>query len=157
MRTIAEYEATARERLEPAHYDYFAGGAQDEITLRENEEAYKRLRLIPRVLRGSDKMGSRLGPALDSAVRGLDALGPEAARARGEARDDLMRRVALIEEQLSAAAVDALDPSERTALEREADAELEPFRARMPDQAYRQSRRQALHSLVRQHFGLPSI
>ncbi|MBE8521585.1 alpha-hydroxy-acid oxidizing protein [Amycolatopsis sp. H6(2020)] len=55
MRTIAEYEATARERLEPAHYDYFAGGAQDEITLRENEEAYKRLRLIPRVLRGSDK------------------------------------------------------------------------------------------------------
>ncbi|WP_086852485.1 alpha-hydroxy acid oxidase [Amycolatopsis kentuckyensis] len=55
MRTIAELEATARERLDPAHYDYFAGGAQDEITLRENEEAYKRLRLIPRVLRGSDK------------------------------------------------------------------------------------------------------
>ncbi|GHG17526.1 MULTISPECIES: alpha-hydroxy acid oxidase [Amycolatopsis] len=55
MRTIAEFEATARERLDPAHYDYFAGGAQDEITLRENEEAYKRLRLVPRVLRGSDK------------------------------------------------------------------------------------------------------
>ena len=55
MRTIAEFEAVARERLDPAHYDYFAGGAQDEITLRENEEAYKRLRLIPRVLRGSDK------------------------------------------------------------------------------------------------------
>jgi len=55
MRTIAEFEAVARERLDPAHYDYFAGGAQDEITLRENEDAYKRLRLIPRVLRGSDK------------------------------------------------------------------------------------------------------
>lgn len=109
------------------------------------------------VLRGSDKMGPLLGQALDSAVRALDALGPEAARARGEARDDLMRRVALIEEELSAAAVDALDPSERTALEREADGELEPFRARMPDEAYRQSRRQALQRLVRQHFGLPSI
>ncbi|MGW3998913.1 alpha-hydroxy acid oxidase [Amycolatopsis sp. NPDC004772] len=55
MRTVAELEAAARERLDPAHYDYFAGGAQDEITLRENEEAYRRLRLVPRVLRGSDK------------------------------------------------------------------------------------------------------
>ena len=43
MRTIAEFEATARERLDPAHYDYFAGGAQDEITLRENETAFHRL------------------------------------------------------------------------------------------------------------------
>jgi len=109
------------------------------------------------VLRGSDRMGAVLGQALDAAVRGLDALGPEAARARGEARDDVMRRVALIEEALSAAAVDALAPSERGALEKEADAELEPFRARMPDEAYRQSRRQALQRLVRQHFGLPSI
>jgi 4-hydroxymandelate oxidase len=55
MRTIAEFEAVARQRLEPAHYDYYAGGAQDEITLAENEAAFKRLRLLPRVLRGSDK------------------------------------------------------------------------------------------------------
>ncbi|EOD69265.1 alpha-hydroxy acid oxidase [Amycolatopsis vancoresmycina] len=55
MRTIAEFEAAARERLDPAHYDYFAGGAQDEITLRENETAFQRLRLLPRVLRGGDK------------------------------------------------------------------------------------------------------
>ncbi|MDQ7803789.1 alpha-hydroxy acid oxidase [Amycolatopsis sp. A133] len=55
MRTIAEFEAAARERLDPAHYDYFAGGAQDEITLRENETAFQQLRLVPRVLRGSDK------------------------------------------------------------------------------------------------------
>jgi len=55
MRTVAEFEAAARQRLDPAHYDYFAGGAQDEITLRENETAFRRLRLLPRVLRGSDK------------------------------------------------------------------------------------------------------
>ncbi|MEU5264930.1 alpha-hydroxy acid oxidase [Amycolatopsis sp. NPDC021455] len=55
MRTVAEFEAAARQRLDPAHYDYFAGGAQDEITLRENETAFQRLRLLPRVLRGSDK------------------------------------------------------------------------------------------------------
>jgi len=34
---------------------------------------------------------------------------------------------------------------------------IEPFRARMADEAYRQSRRQALQRLVRQHFGLPSL
>ncbi|HEY3471961.1 MAG TPA: alpha-hydroxy acid oxidase [Amycolatopsis sp.] len=55
MRTVAEFEASARQRLDPVHYDYFAGGAQDEITVAENEAAFKRLRLLPRVLRGSDK------------------------------------------------------------------------------------------------------
>ncbi len=109
------------------------------------------------VLRGSDKAGPALGPALDAAVRALDALQPDAARVRGEARDELMRRVASIEEQLVAAAVSALDPAERRALEREADAELEPFRERMPDEAYRQSRRQSLERLVRQHFDLPGF
>jgi hypothetical protein len=109
------------------------------------------------VLRGSDQAGPMLGPALDAAVRGLDALRPEAGRARGEARDELMRRVAVIEEELAAAVVNALDPSERATLEREADAELEPFRERMPDDAYRQSRRQSLYQLVRQRFGLPSL
>ena len=55
MRTIAEFEAAARQRLDPVHYDYYAGGAQDEITLAENESAFRKLRLLPRVLRGSDK------------------------------------------------------------------------------------------------------
>jgi hypothetical protein len=109
------------------------------------------------VLRGSDKAGAALGAALDTAVRALDALQPDAGRVRGEARDELMRRVASIDEALVAAAVSALDPAERRALEREADAELEPFRQRMPEQAYRQSRLQALQRLVRQHFGLPGF
>ncbi|MEV5751091.1 alpha-hydroxy acid oxidase [Actinoallomurus sp. NPDC052308] len=52
MRTLREYEAVARERLDPVHYDYFAGGAGDEVTLRANEEALARLALVPRVLRG---------------------------------------------------------------------------------------------------------
>jgi 4-hydroxymandelate oxidase len=48
-----ELEVQARERLDRAVYDYFAGGADDEITLRENETAFGALRLVPRVLRGS--------------------------------------------------------------------------------------------------------
>lgn len=109
------------------------------------------------VLRGSDKAGPVLGAALEAAVRGLDALQPDAARARGDARDELLRRVALIDEGLATAAVSALDAAERTELEREADAELEPFRERMPEEAFRQARRQSLQRLVRQHFGLPGL
>jgi len=109
------------------------------------------------VLRGSDKAGPVLGAALDAAVRALDSLQPEAGRARGDARDELLRRVAGIEEELAMAATNALDPDERAALEREADAELEPFRERMPQEAYRQSRRQSLQRLVRLHFSLPSF
>lgn len=109
------------------------------------------------VLRGSDKAGPSLGSALDAAVRALDALRPDAARARGEAREALLDQMARIDDQLLSAVVDAVDPSTRASFEREADAELAPFRARMADDAYLQSRRAAIHRLVRQHFGLPAL
>ncbi|MEQ4719289.1 alpha-hydroxy acid oxidase [Nonomuraea sp. B19D2] len=54
--SLREFEAAARDRLEPAHYDYFAGGAGDEVTVRANEAAFERLVLLPRVLRGAAKL-----------------------------------------------------------------------------------------------------
>jgi L-lactate dehydrogenase (FMN-dependent) and related alpha-hydroxy acid dehydrogenases len=45
-------EALARERLEPSLFDYIAGGAGDEWTLRENRVAWSRVHLLPRMLRG---------------------------------------------------------------------------------------------------------
>ena len=47
---VAEYERLAAEILPADAYGYFAGGADDEVTLRENVEAFQRLRLRPRVL-----------------------------------------------------------------------------------------------------------
>jgi 4-hydroxymandelate oxidase len=47
---LHELEALARPCLAPAVFDYFAGGALDEITLGENRRAYDRLFLRPRVL-----------------------------------------------------------------------------------------------------------
>jgi (S)-2-hydroxy-acid oxidase len=47
---VVDYERLAKETLEPGAYGYFAGGAGDEVTLRENVEAFRRLRLRPRVL-----------------------------------------------------------------------------------------------------------
>lgn len=44
-------EARAREVMRPAAHDYYAGGSETEITLRENVTAWDRYRLRPRVLR----------------------------------------------------------------------------------------------------------
>ncbi len=47
---VEDYARLAEERLEAGPFDYFAGGAEDEWTLRENRKAFRRLRLRPRVL-----------------------------------------------------------------------------------------------------------
>ncbi|HEY7590461.1 MAG TPA: alpha-hydroxy acid oxidase [Candidatus Limnocylindrales bacterium] len=48
--SLADFEPIARARMEPAAWDYLAGGAEDEITLADNVEAFRRRRLLPRVL-----------------------------------------------------------------------------------------------------------
>ena len=45
-----ELEARARELLPQMAYDYYASGANDEVTLRENRAAYERITLLPRML-----------------------------------------------------------------------------------------------------------
>src|SRR5215467_2592615 len=47
---VDEFEALARERLPQPVYDYYAGGAGDEWTLRENRAAYDRWVFLPRTL-----------------------------------------------------------------------------------------------------------
>ncbi|HET8640947.1 MAG TPA: alpha-hydroxy acid oxidase [Pseudonocardiaceae bacterium] len=51
---VRDFEAAARARLDPVLVDYFASGAQDEITVAANESAFRRRTLIPRVLRGCE-------------------------------------------------------------------------------------------------------
>ena len=46
---VADYERLASERLDPGVYGYFAGGAGDERTLRENVAAFGRWQLRPEV------------------------------------------------------------------------------------------------------------
>jgi len=47
---LLELEELAREKLDRKAFDYFAGGAHDEVTLRENVAAYARVALHHRVL-----------------------------------------------------------------------------------------------------------
>lgn len=48
--SIEDLRRAARRRLPRAVFDFFDGGAEDEVTLRDNEAAYKRVRLVPKVL-----------------------------------------------------------------------------------------------------------
>ena len=48
---LGDFEPVARERMDAPAFDYVAGGAWDEITLNESIEAWRRYRLVPRVLR----------------------------------------------------------------------------------------------------------
>jgi len=48
---IGDLRECARRRLPRAIFDFFDGGAEDEVALRDNRAAYERVRLAPRVLR----------------------------------------------------------------------------------------------------------
>src|SRR5918912_1258783 len=47
---LRDLEAAAKSRLPKSAFDYYAGGAFDEVTLRDNERAFDRIKLRYRVL-----------------------------------------------------------------------------------------------------------
>ena len=53
---IGDLRLCAKKRLPRAIFDFFDGGAEDEISLRDNRAAYERVRLAPRVLRDVSKI-----------------------------------------------------------------------------------------------------
>jgi (S)-mandelate dehydrogenase len=48
--SIEDLRRLAQRRLPRAIFDFFDGGAEDEVTLRENRAAFERVRLLPKVL-----------------------------------------------------------------------------------------------------------
>jgi hypothetical protein len=109
------------------------------------------------VLRGSDKLGPRFDGPLQLAIGQLDAARSRAALARGAARDAILADLARIDADLTTALRDALGADERAACERDADAELAPFKSRMTGGAYDQARDAAVVRLVRERFGVPPV
>jgi isopentenyl diphosphate isomerase/L-lactate dehydrogenase-like FMN-dependent dehydrogenase len=68
---LAEYELRARDIAEGATLDYYDGGSNDEVTLRENVAAFSRISLYPRVFRGvgqRDTQTSALGLSTSTPV-----------------------------------------------------------------------------------------
>src|SRR5215213_5338539 len=48
--SIEDLRRIAKRRLPQAIFDFFDGGAEDEVTLRENRAAFERVKLLPKVL-----------------------------------------------------------------------------------------------------------
>lgn len=58
---VMDFEAAARRALPPAHWGYMATGVDDDLTLRTNVEAFKRIKLRPRRLVDVSKADLRTG------------------------------------------------------------------------------------------------
>ena len=94
---VHDYEIRARERMDAAAFDYYAGGAGDELTLAANRAAFERVWLRPRMLAGVQEvdlstswLGERVSMPIGLAPTALNRLGhPDgelaAARAAGAA------------------------------------------------------------------------
>jgi 4-hydroxymandelate oxidase len=93
---VEEYEALAEDVLDPGLFAYYAGGAEDEHTMRENVSAWLRWQLRPRVLvdvtevrTDTSILGASVAlPVLLAplALQGLAHPGGERAAARAAAR-----------------------------------------------------------------------
>jgi (S)-mandelate dehydrogenase len=57
---IEDLRRLAQRRLPRAIFDFFDGGAEDEVTLRENRAAFERVRLLPKVLVNVAQVDSRV-------------------------------------------------------------------------------------------------
>ncbi len=78
---IEDLEAWAKSILSPEAYDYVAGGAGSEDTVRANQEAFRRWRIVPRFLRdvgrrdlGVNILGLRIGAPVMLAPIGVPSI-----------------------------------------------------------------------------------
>jgi hypothetical protein len=101
--------------------------------------------------------GPRLGSTIDRVLGELDTMRATARGARSDARTALIDRLTAIDRDLMTAAREALDPPALEDLRREAARELEPFRSRMPADAFRETSEAALERLIRERWRLPSL
>jgi 4-hydroxymandelate oxidase len=103
MTVARDFEAAAREKLEPSVYDYFAGGSDDQFSLKDNQSAWQRIPLRPRVLRdvstidmATTLLGSPVAAPIGiapTAAHGLVHTDGELATAKGAADAQMLYTV----------------------------------------------------------------
>jgi 4-hydroxymandelate oxidase len=119
--TVLDYEPLARSLIEPGAWDYYAGGAGDEVSLADARGAFDRIRLRPRVLvdatsrdLATTAFGQRLAHPIivaPMAAHDLAHAEAESATARGAAAADALLTLSTISavpmEEVAAAVPDA--------------------------------------------------
>jgi hypothetical protein len=108
-------------------------------------------------LRGGGRLTAAADAAIDTAIRQLDAERRTVAHLEGETRASFLTRLGEVDAHLVQAVSDGLGARERRAIEREAEAELEPYRAGMAAEAYARARTSNYVRLLRQRTGLPVV
>jgi len=86
---IEDLRQLARRRLPRAIFDFFDGGAEDEVTLRGNRAAFERVRLLPKVLVNVAQVDTKVSLFGTEAALPL-AIGPTGGIAAGRPGADLM-------------------------------------------------------------------
>jgi hypothetical protein len=108
-------------------------------------------------LRAGARHSGAFDARVDAAVRELDGAAADARHARGESRARIIVRLAEIDRDLIALAVQELDPDLARSLRRDADLELAPFGPRMAPEARARAATVAFERLVREALKLPVL
>ncbi|NQV28216.1 MAG: alpha-hydroxy-acid oxidizing protein [Rhodopirellula sp.] len=91
--TINDFIPLAQAKLPKATFEYITSGSEDEVTLRDNVDAFRRLRILPPLLHGVQKtdlstsvLGQKVSmPILLAPVAALRLFHPEGGRASARA------------------------------------------------------------------------
>jgi hypothetical protein len=139
--------------------------AADEPGADESEEGTPRRATLPAHL---DRVIARLttlragedrslDPVLESVIRELDTWRARSKALRGEARATFIERLRALDTVLLDAARERCDAAALQQLGADADAELAPFRDRMPREAYERSRAACVDRGIRERARLPVV
>ena len=107
--------------------------------------------------RATGKLGEQFDVLIDRVARELETARTESRGVRGQARQELVARLAELDAELMSAARASLDDEAVARLTREATDELASFRDRMAADAFARARDGAVARLVRERFGLPTV
>jgi isopentenyl diphosphate isomerase/L-lactate dehydrogenase-like FMN-dependent dehydrogenase len=91
--TIADFIPLAKAKLPKATFEYITSGSEDEVTLRDNVEAFRRMRILPPLLHGVQRtdlsttvLGQKISmPIMLAPVAALRMFHPEGGRASARA------------------------------------------------------------------------
>jgi hypothetical protein len=107
--------------------------------------------------RASGRLGDAFDGLVDRVAQELDAARAESRGLRGDARHELVARLAALDAELVAAVRTSIDSAAMAEMTREAESELASFRQRMPADAFARAVDGAVVRLFRDRFGLPTI
>jgi len=108
-------------------------------------------------LRASGILAEAWEPLLDRVSSELDHARESAKGVRGERREALLERLALLDDELVQMARRDLDDQTLTTLKEEVAAQLGPFRSVMTDEAYHRAAEAGLGQAIRERCRLPVL